>query len=66
MKTYEYELVKMGPVFTDSDTVQEIMNQKGEEGYRFVSVQKFWVTDINGESIQRNFIVFERESEEAL
>ena len=66
MKTYEYELVKMEPVFTDADTVQEIMNQKGEEGYRFVSVQKFWATDISGESIQRNFMVFERESEEAL
>lgn len=66
MKTYEYELVKMEPVFTDADTVQEIMNQKGEEGYRYVGIQKFWAVDNSGESIQRNFIVFEKESEEAL
>ena len=66
MKTYEYTLVKMEPVFTDSDTVEEIMNQKGDEGYRFVGVQKFWTEDHSGESIQRNFMVFEKDSEEAL
>lgn len=66
MKTFEYVLVKMEPVFTDADTVEEIMNQKGDEGYRFVSVQKFWTEDSSGESVQRNFIVFEKESEEAL
>jgi hypothetical protein len=29
MKTYEYEIIKMEPVETDSDTVQEILNEKG-------------------------------------
>jgi hypothetical protein len=29
MKTFEYELVKMEPVETDNDTVQEILNDRG-------------------------------------
>ena len=66
MKTYEYELVKMEPVFTDADTIESILNERGSEGYRFVSVQKFGTTNDDGESIQRNYLVLERALEEEL
>jgi hypothetical protein len=66
MNTYEYALVKMEPVFTNADTVEEILNQKGEEGYRYIGIQKLWTEDSDGQSIQRNFIVLERKSEEDL
>ena len=66
MKTYEYELVKMEPVETDSDTVQEILNEKGSEGYRFIGIQKLWARDSDYQAIQRNFLVLEKEMEEEL
>jgi hypothetical protein len=66
MKTYEYELVKMEPVETDADTVQEILNERGANGFRFVGVEKLWTRDHEYNEIQRNFIVLEKELEEAL
>ena len=66
MKTFEYELVKMEPVETDSDTVQEILNERGADGYRFVSIQKLWSRDSEYNAIQRNFIVLEKEVEDEL
>ena len=53
MKTYEYEILKMEPVSTDVDAVENLLNQKGEEGYRFIAVQKFWTQDDYGQAIQR-------------
>lgn len=66
MKTFEYELVKMEPVETDGDTVQEILNERGADGYRFVSIQKLWARDSEYNAIQRNFIVLEKEVEDEL
>lgn len=64
MNTYEYELIKMDPVSTDVDTVEDILNEKGNQGYRFIAVQKFWTQDEYGQSIQRNFLVLEKMEEE--
>lgn len=64
MNTYEYELIKMDPVSTDVDTVEDILNEKGNQGYRFIAVQKFWTQDDYGQSIQRNFLVLEKMEEE--
>ncbi len=66
MKTYEYELVKMEPVETDCDTIQEILNDRGSNGYRFVSIQKLWARDSDWNAIQRNFLVLEKINEEEL
>jgi hypothetical protein len=66
MKTYEYELIRMQPVTSDTDTVETILNEKGGEGYRFVTVQKFWTQDDYGQSIQRHFLVLERADEDDL
>lgn len=64
MNTYEYELIKMDPVSTDVDTVEDILNEKGNQGYRYIAVQKFWTQDDYGQSIQRNFLVLEKMEEE--
>lgn len=64
MNTYEYELVKMDPVSTDVDTVEDILNDKGGQGYRFIAVQKFWTQDDYGQPIQRNFLILEKMEEE--
>ena len=66
MNTFEYIIIKMEPVFTDADTIESILNEKGSEGYRFVSVQKFWTTNHEGESIQRNYLVLEKSFEDEL
>ena len=66
MKTYEYEIIKMEPVETDSNTVQAILNEKGSEGYRFLGIQKLWARDSEYNAIQRNFLVLEKELEEEL
>lgn len=66
MTTYEYELVKMEPVETDCDTVQEILNEKGAEGYRFMGIQKLWARDSEYNAIQRNFLVLEKIDEDEL
>ena len=66
MKTYEYELVRMNPVETDVDEVQEMLNERGENGFRFVSIQKLWTQDSDFNPIQRNFLVLEKEIEDEL
>ena len=64
MTTYEYELVKMESSETDVDAVQEILNDKGEKGFRFITVQKFWTYDNDYSAVQRNFLVLEKATEE--
>ena len=64
MNTYEYELIKMDPVSTDIDMVEDILNERGNQGYRFITVQKFWTQDDYGQSIQRNFLILEKIEEE--
>jgi uncharacterized membrane protein len=66
MTTFEYELIKMDPVDTDVDTVQEILNDRGAHGYRYIAVQKFWTRDSDYQAIQRNFLVLEKKEEEEL
>ena len=66
MKTYEYELVKMEPVETDCDTVQEILNDRGSSGFRFIGIQKLWARDSDWNAIQRNFLILEKEVEDEL
>ena len=66
MKTYEYELVRMEPVSSDIDTALTILNEKGSEGFRFITVQKFWTEDDYGQPIQRNFLVLEKADEDDL
>jgi hypothetical protein len=66
MRTYEYELIKLEPVSSDQDTVDSILNEKGSEGYRFITVQKFWTQDDYGQAIQRNFLVLEKAQEDEL
>jgi hypothetical protein len=56
----------MEPVSSDIDTVETILNEKGGEGYRFVTLQKFWTQDDYGQSIQRNFLVLEKAEEDDL
>ena len=62
--TYEYELIRMEPIATDSDEVQEILNDKGSQGYRLVVIQKLWTRDDYGQEIQRNFLILEKASED--
>ena len=64
MNTYEYELIRMDPVSTNIDTVQDILNDNGNRGYRFITVQKFWTHNDYGQSIQRNFIILEKKKKE--
>ena len=64
MNTYEYELIKIDPVSTDIDMVEDILNERGNQGYRFITVQKFWTQDDYGQSIQRNFLILEKIEEE--
>ena len=64
MTTYEYELVKMESSETDVDAVQEILNDKGEKGFRFITVQKFWTYDNDYSAVQRNFLVLEKATKE--
>lgn len=66
MKTFIYELLKMEPVETDCDTVQEMLNERGAEGFRFVGIQKLWARDSEYNAIQRNFLVLEKEVSEEL
>lgn len=66
MKTYEYEIIKMEPVETDWEAVQEILNERGTDGYRFVGIQKLWARDSEYNAIQRNFLVLEKEIEEEI
>jgi hypothetical protein len=66
MSTYEYVLVKMEPVYTDADTVESILNERGEEGYRFCSIQKLWTESKDGESIQRNYLILEKVTNDEL
>jgi hypothetical protein len=66
MKTFEYELVKMEPVETDCDSVQEILNDRGSKGFRFVGIEKLWARDSDWNAIQRNFLVLEKVNEEEL
>jgi hypothetical protein len=66
MKTYEYELFKMEPVETDGDSVQEILNDRGSRGFRFIGIHKLWARDSDWNAIQRNFMVLEKEIEEEI
>jgi len=66
MKTYEYQVIKMEPVETDCDTVEEMLNTHGEQGFRFVGIYKLWARDSEYNAIQRNFLVLEKEVEEEL
>lgn len=66
MKTYEYQIIKMEPVETDCDIVEEMLNQNGSEGFRFVGIHKLWARDSEYNAIQRNFLVLEKEVEEEL
>ena len=66
MKTYEYQVTKMEPVETDCDTVEEMLNIYGEQGFRFVGIHKLWARDSEYNAIQRNFLVLEKEVEEEL
>jgi len=63
MNTYKYELIRMDPVSTNIDMVEDILNEKGNQGFRFITVQKFWTQDDYGQSIQRNFLILEKKEE---
>ena len=63
MNTYEYQLIRMDPVSTNIDTVEDILNEQGNQGFRFITVQKFWTQDDYGQSIQRNFLILEKKGE---
>jgi len=56
----------MEPVATDADRVEELLNEKGAEGFRLIAIQKLWTSDDYGQSIQRNFLVLEKAEEEEL
>ena len=66
MKTYEYQMIKMEPVETDSETVEELLNIHGEQGFRFIGIQKLWSRGSEYNAIQRNFLVLEKAVEEEL
>lgn len=50
----------------DADTVQEVLNEKGDEGFRFIAVLKFWTHDEDYNPIQKNYIVLEKSQEQIL
>ena len=56
----------MEPVETDCDTVQEILNDRGSRGFRFVGIQKLWSRDSDWNALQRNFLVLEKQIEDEL
>jgi hypothetical protein len=66
MTTYQYELIKLEAGGMDADTVQEVLNERGDEGFRFIAVQKFWTHDKDYNPIQKNYIVLEKSQEEIL
>ncbi len=66
MKTYEYQMIKMEPVETDSETVEDLLNIHGEQGFRFIGIQKLWSRDSEYNAIQRNFLVLEKAVEDEL
>jgi len=66
MMGYEYELIRMEPVSTDSAYIENILNEKGRAGFRYIAVQKLWTEDDDGQPIQRNFLILEKGLEEEL
>jgi hypothetical protein len=66
MMSYEYELIRMEPVSTDSADLENILNEKGRDGFRYITVQKLWTEDDYGQPIQRNFMILEKNLEEEL
>ena len=66
MMSYEYELIRMEPVSTDSTYIENILNKKGRDGFRYITVQKLWTEDDYGQPIQRNFLILEKGLEEEL
>ena len=66
MMSYEYELIRMEPVATDSAYIEDILNKKGRDGFRYIAVQKLWTEDDYGQPIQRNFLILEKGLEEEL
>jgi predicted nuclease of restriction endonuclease-like (RecB) superfamily len=66
MTTYQYELIKVEAGEMDADTVQEVLNEMGDDGFRFIAVQKFWTHDEDYNPIQKNYIVLEKSQEEIL
>ena len=56
----------MDPGETDVDKIEEILNDRGGSGFRFVAVQKFWTQDAEFNPIQRNYLVLEKSEEEEL
>ena len=66
MISYEYELIRMEPVSTDAADLENIINEKGSAGFRYIAVQKLWTQDDYGQPIQRNFMILEKESGEEL
>ena len=66
MMSYEYELIRMEPVSTDSAYIENILNEKGRDGFRYIAVQRLWTEDDYGQPIQRNFLILEKGLEEEL
>jgi hypothetical protein len=56
----------MESVSTDSAYIEEILNKKGRDGFRYIAVQKLWTEDDYGQPIQRNFLILEKGLEEEL
>ena len=66
MKSYEYQVIQMEPVETDCESVEEMLNIHGEQGFRFIGIHKLWARDSEYKAIQRNFLVLEKEVAEEL
>lgn len=60
MNTYEYKLLRIEPYATDADAIEKLLNQNGEEGFRLITIKKFWTSDHIGQSIMRNFLILEK------
>jgi hypothetical protein len=56
----------MEPVETDCESVEEMLNIHGEQGFRFVGIHKLWARDSEYKAFQRNFLVLEKEVAEEL
>lgn len=56
----------MDPIETDVDTVEEILNNRGSMGFRFLMIQKLWTQDSEFNPIQRNYLILEKSQEEEL
>jgi hypothetical protein len=59
MIAYEYKLINLELIYTDSEEFESALNYYGEEGFRYVEIKKF-ITVTNNIPEENEFILFEK------